>query len=177
MKPFTRIFLRVIGGACALIFVISLVTAAPQFAAQVKLLRDWQRTDAVVLRSEVVPVPTTSGGNLYDAQYTFGFLLPDGPHIATIGSNHLSTSAERKQRQVARFPAGSHHVILYNPADPREIRMQPGYNVHFFAVPVFISGVGAIFGAIALALLLVVRRGAPVTAAQAGAGSSLIAHS
>jgi hypothetical protein len=126
------------------------VMSASAFQRQIKLLHSWPAVEATVVRSRVVPLATDSGEVLYDAEYTFAFSLPDGVHIASAGSNHQSTSQVRKLKQIARFPAGSRHRILYNPVDPSDIRIQPGYNVHFFAVPLFIAGAGLIFGLVGL---------------------------
>jgi hypothetical protein len=70
---------------------------------------------------------------------------------------HYSTNADRKQKQLARFPAGSVHQIRYNPENPADIRIQVGYNIHFFVIPVFTMGVGLIFAVVAVVFFGVSR--------------------
>jgi Protein of unknown function (DUF3592) len=159
MKPALRTTLRVIAAACFVFFVIGLLFAVPPFLQQVKVLRTWPAAEAQVVRSEVVPLHTDSGQRLYDTLLVLSYQVNGRAYLSSVGSLHQSTSYERKKKQAERFPAGSRTEVRYNPSDPVDIRIQAGYNIHFFAVPVFISGVAAIFGLLALFFLLLARRG------------------
>jgi hypothetical protein len=128
----------------------------PPFLQQVKVLRTWPAADAQVLRSEVVPLRTDSGQMLYDTLLVLAYQVNGRAYVSSVGSLHQSTHYERKKKQADRFPPGSRTEVRYNPGDPADLRIQAGYNVHFFAVPVFISGVAATFGV--LALLFFLRR-------------------
>jgi hypothetical protein len=157
MTPSVRTSLKVVAIACLIVCAIFVALSVPLYRQQYRLLQAWPRAEAVVVHSRVVAVPT-AGAPLYDAEYTFAFEAHGRRAVvATAYSNHQSTSRERKQKQVARFPAGLRHTVLYNPADPSDIRMQPGYNVHFFAVPIFVSGAGAMFAVVALGLWVIAR--------------------
>ena len=123
-----------------------LVLSLPFYRSLYRILKTWPSVPAQVVESRVVPVASGANDLLYDAEYKLAFRVDGTPIVATAYSNHQSTSRERKSRQVERFPSGFHTTILYNPADPHDIRLQPGYNVHFFAVPAFISGLGLILG-------------------------------
>ncbi|HYN14951.1 MAG TPA: DUF3592 domain-containing protein [Terriglobales bacterium] len=158
MRPAVRTALRVIALACLIFFLIGLLFAIPPFIQQMKVLRNWPAAGAQVLRSEVVPLRTDSGQMLYDTLLVLAYQVDGRPYVSSVGSLHQSTSYERKKRQAERFPAGSRTEVRYNPGDPRDIRIQAGYNVHFFAVPIFISGVAAIFGVLALVFFLISRR-------------------
>ena len=158
LKPAVRTTFRVIAVACLVFFVIGLVFAVPPFVQQVKVLRSWPAADAQVLRSEVVPLRTDSGQMLYDTLLVLAYQADGRPYVSSVGSLHQSTHYERKKKQAERFPPGSHTEVRYNPRDPADIRIEADYNVHFFAVPVFISGVAAIFGLLALAFFLVAHR-------------------
>ena len=159
MKPALRTTLRVIAVACLVFFLIGLLFAVPPFIEQMKVLRSWPSADAQVLRSEVVPLLTDSGQMLYDTRLVLAYQVDGRSYVSSVGSLHQSTSYERKKKQAERFPAGSHTEVRHNPGDPTDVRIQAGFNVHFFAVPVFISGVAAIFGLLALLFFLVSRRG------------------
>lgn len=158
MKAAVRITLRVIAVACLVFFLIGLLFAVPPFLQQWKVLHTWPAADARVVYSEVVPLRIHSGQVLYDMLLVLSYQVDGRPYVSSAGSLHQSTSYARKRKQADRFPPGSRTEIRYNPSDPRDVRIQAGYNVHFFAVPIFISGVTAIFGLLALLLFMVSRR-------------------
>jgi len=158
MKSALRTTLRVIAVACLVFFVIGLLFAVPPFLQQMKVLRSWPLADAQVVHSEVVPLRTDSGQMLYDTLLVLSYQAQARPYVSSVGSLHQSTSYERKKKQADRFKPGDHTEVRYNPADPRDVRIQVGYNVHFFAVPIFISGMAGIFGVLALLFFLVSRR-------------------
>jgi hypothetical protein len=158
MKSVLRSTLRVIAVACLVFFVIGLLFAVPPFLQQMKVLRSWPSADAQVVHSGVVPLRTDSGQMLYDTLLALSYQAQGRPSVSSVGSLHQSTSYERKKKQADRFQPGDHTQVRYNPADPRDIRIQVGYNIHFFAVPIFISGVAGIFGVLALVLFLIARR-------------------
>ena len=158
MKSTLCITLRVIAVACLVFFVIGLLFAVPPFLQQMKVLRTWPAADAQVVHSEVVPLRADSDQMLYETLLVLSYRVEGHPYMSGVGSLHQSTSYARKKRQADRFLPGSHTEVRYNPADPRDIRIQAGYNVHFFAIPVFISGVAAIFGLLALLFFLLSRR-------------------
>ena len=158
MKSALRITLRVIAVACLVFCVIGLLFAVPPFLRQMKVLRTWPSADAQVVHSDVVPLRTDSGQMLYDTLLVLSYHVDGRPYVSRVGSLHQSTSYARKKKQADRFSPGMHTEVRYNPADLRDVRIQVGYNVHFFAVPIFISGVAGIFGVLALVLFLISRR-------------------
>jgi len=145
----TRVTLRVVGVANLIFFVVGLLFAIPAYRTQYRILRNWPSADAVVVRSEVVPVEV-SGQQLYDTAVQFAFDVNGRTYMGVVTSPHQSTSYERKLKQITRFPPGSRHSIRYNPAHPADIRADVGYSVHYFVVPVFITGVASIFLVLAL---------------------------
>ncbi len=154
MTSATRAVLRVIASAFFLFFLGFLGISAPLYWSQYKIVRTWPAVEAEVTRSTVLALQTQSGP-LHDIEVHFAFSVDSRPYVGVIHSNHLSTSRARKLKQAAEFLVGSRHLIRYNPVDPGDVRAQVGYNVHFFAVPIFISGVGAIFLVIGLVIGLV----------------------
>ena len=158
MKAAVRITLRVIAVACLVFFLVGLLFAVPPFLQQLNVLRTWPAADAQVVHSQVVPLRTDSGQMLYDTLLVLSYQVGGHPYVSSVGSLHQSTSYERKKKQAERFPPGSRTAVRYNPSDPRDIRIQAAYSVHFFAVPVFISGVAATFGLLALLFFLISRR-------------------
>ncbi|HVP44347.1 MAG TPA: DUF3592 domain-containing protein [Terriglobales bacterium] len=151
MTPGTRAVLRVIASAFFIFFLGFLGISAPMYWSQYKILRTWPAADAEVTSCRVLVLESPSGP-LHDIEVRFAFSVIGRPYAGVIHSNHLSTSRDRKEKQAAGFPVGSHHQIRYNPADPSDVRARVGYNLHFFAVPIFVSGVGAIFLVIGLVI-------------------------
>jgi len=167
MKSALRTTLRVIAVACLVFFVIGLLFAIPPFLQQMTVLRTWPSADARVVNSDVVPLRTDSGQMLYDTALLLSYQVGGRSYVSSVGSLHQSTSYARKKKQAGQFPPGSHTEVRYNPADPRDIRIQVGYNVHFLAVPIIISGVAAIFGVLALVLFMLARLGRKRASAEA----------
>ena len=138
------VFVRFFAAACLVFAIVVFGYAVPFYIQQSRVLRTWPSVDAEVIGSRVVEHATTAGP-LYATEIRFTYLVNGQPVTGQFVFPHESTSRERKQAQVARFPVGSRQRILYNPADPSDIRSNPGYNVDFFVIPVFLSGVGFIF--------------------------------
>lgn len=154
MTRATRAALRVIASAFFIFFLGFLGISVPLYWSQYKILRGWPAADAEVTNSRVLALQA-QGGPVYDIEVHFAYSAGGRPYSGVIHSNHLSTDRARKEKQAAEFPVGSRHTIRFNPADASDIRAQVGYNVHFFAVPIFISGVGAIFLVIGIVIWLV----------------------
>ena len=153
MTSGTRAVLRIIAIALFIFFLGFLGLSVPLYWGQYRILRTWPAAEGEVVGSRVLTRGTPSGP-LNDIEVQFAYAVSGRPQIGVIHSNHLSTSHARKEKQAAQLPVGSRHSIRYNPADPRDIRAQVGYNMHFFAVPIFVSGVGAIFVVISLVIWL-----------------------
>lgn len=170
MIPATRAVLRVIAVAFFIFFLGFLGLSAPMYWGQYKILRDWPAVEGTVVSSIVIAVPTAGAGGLHDIEVRFSYLVNGRRYMGIIHSNHLSANRARKEKQAEQFPAGSRHALRYNPQDPRDIRAQVGYNVHFFAVPVFVSGVGAIFLVLGLLIWLVSSRGQRAATASPARG-------
>jgi len=166
MIPATRAVLRVIAVAFFIFFLGFLGMSAPMYWSQYQILRDWPAVEATVVTSVVIAIPTTGGGDLHDIEVRFAYIAAGRPYVGVIHSNHLSTNRARKEKQAQQFPIGSRQPIRYNPADPRDIRAQAGYNVHFFAVPIFVSGIGLIFLVFGLLIWLVSSRGQRAASAE-----------
>ncbi len=160
MKADSRTALRVIAVANLIFCAVGIVFALPIYWEEYRILRNWPGTPARVMRSQVVPLETKSGQKLYALYVEFAYQVNGRNYLGAVSSPHQSTSFQRKKKQADRFVPGTEQWIRYNPQNPTDIRAQVGFNVHYFAVPVFISGVAALFGALALIFFLLARAGA-----------------
>jgi hypothetical protein len=167
MKADSRTALRVIAVANLIFCAVGLFFAIPIYWQEYRILRDWPGTQAGVVQSEVVPLETKSGQKLYALFVEFSYQVNGRNFLGHITTPHQSTSFERKKKQAARFVPGTQQWIRYNPDNPADIRAEVGYNVHYFAVPIFITGVAALFGVLALIFFLLARAGRSREPAQA----------
>lgn len=150
------VFLKFFGGALLLFAVVMLCYSGVFYAQQYQILRDWPHAQATVIESRVVEHETSSGP-LYATELRFAFVATGKPVVGDYVFPHESTVRERKEKQAAQYVVGSQHTIAYDPADPSHVRVRPGYNVEFFVIPVFMTGVAAIFGVVGGGLLLLGR--------------------
>lgn len=141
--------------------------AAPSYWTQWKILRTWPEIPARVVRAEVVTIPTDSGA-LYNTALEFEFDAHGDRFRGGYVFPHASTNRKAKEKIVAQYPLGSVQPIRFNPEQPNDIRIHVGYNVDYFVVPVFITGLGLIAAAIAGVFWLLSRfAGRPGTQEEA----------
>jgi len=161
-----RVLFKFLALGSVLFALACLVIAAPSYYQSYRILKTWPAATGTVVRSVVVPKEDERGGWLYAAQLAFTYEAEGREYVGEYEFPHYSTHADRKQKQLARFPTGSVHQIRYNPENPADIRIQVGYNIHFFVIPIFITGVGLIFAVVA-AVFFGLSRGFGRAAAEA----------
>ncbi|MCC6537209.1 MAG: DUF3592 domain-containing protein, partial [Bryobacterales bacterium] len=124
--------------------------------------RSWPRTEAVVTRSDATTSTShdTSGratGRTTAAEIDFRYVVNGREH--TTGTRHFgqilgsgdSSVAELLRRQ---YPAGSRHLVAYNPARPEVAAAEPGLHAEML----WLVGIGFVFAAPALLACLMVWR-------------------
>jgi Protein of unknown function (DUF3592) len=158
MKPENSATLQVISVGCFLVFLVFLGLATPFYLKQRTVLKTWPTTDATVEDSSIAPVAGRRGTN-YMARFLLQYRVGDQIRTGLVASGYADRSRAHAQQWLDKFPVGSKITIAYNPLDPAMVRMNPGYNRYFFAVPLFITEVGLIFAAVALVLLFIARAG------------------
>jgi len=83
--------------------------------------------------------------------------------LFTVGGNPVtsdltsfeSTNYEATLRRTGQFPVGSHHAVRYDPANPAQARIGAGWNRTYFALPIIVLSMAAVFafvGAVFLAI-------------------------
>lgn len=157
MKPETSATLKVIAVGCFIVFLVFLGISAPFYLRQSNILKTWPTTQAKVESGDIATVRGKRG-----TQYMARFLLvyPVGDKVIStlVKSGVGDRNPERAQQWLDRYPAGSTVTIAYNPEQPDLVRLDPGYNRYFFAVPLFITQIGSIFAAVAIVLFVIARR-------------------
>jgi hypothetical protein len=139
----------------AIFFVFSL----PFFWNQVRVLR-WPETDAQVLRSEVVTGAPEGHESLYRAQLLVLYTVAGRPVTSELTSFE-SRNYEATLQRTQQFPVGSHHVVRYDPANPSQARLGAGWNRTFFALPLIVLSMAALFLCVGAAFAAVAKFGYP----------------
>ena len=148
--------LQAIGVANLIICVIMLAFSLPFFLHQISVLRHWPAADAQVLHSDVVVDRISKNEQLYSARLGLLYTV-DGKPITSELTSFQDQNYKKTRARADEYVVGSHHEIRYNPNDPLQARIGAGWNARFFALPLIVSGVGAMFGIIAIALTIAAR--------------------
>jgi len=149
--------LQAIGVANLIICVILLLFSLPFFWHQIAVLRMWPATDAQVLHSDVVVERISQHEQFYSARLGLLYTV-DGKPITTEVTSFQDNNYKKTRARADEYVVGSHHEIRYDPHNPEQARIGAGWNARFFALPLLVSGVGVVFGIIAIALTIGARR-------------------
>jgi Protein of unknown function (DUF3592) len=105
--------------------------------SQYNILKNWPKVDATMAKSAV-----TSGRD--DKNTT----VNGKEYLTPATSSYKSSSYVEMKRKVDAFAPGTQHGLLYDPADPSDIRYDAGYNFSFFLLPTILGGVGIVFAGV-----------------------------
>jgi hypothetical protein len=110
--------------------------------------RNYIRTDGVVTHSKVI-VGTAHAWrgatyNTFDVDIAYSYKIGKASFI---GSRYRYFEYERAQNVIAAFPVGSQIKVFFNPKNPSEALLSPGYNLADtgFAITVLLCNAGIIF--------------------------------
>src|SRR5262245_17606925 len=130
---------------CWLVFLVGLAILAFGIRAgyrRIQMVEDWPSVEAVVTRSRAV-FASEDRKSRYLAEYSFRYSVNDVPYTAS--ASVASSNYREAQELVAQHPAQSIKTLHYNPANPAEIAMDPGYNLSFFKLPLLLAIVSLAF--------------------------------
>ena len=68
-----------------------------------------------------------------------------------------STNYQATQKRTEEFPVGSHHRVRYDPSNPAQARIGAGWNRNYFALPLIVVTMGALFALIGAVLLAIAK--------------------
>jgi hypothetical protein len=143
-----------IAAASFIFAAIFFVFSVPFLWRQVEVVRNWPETDAQILRSEVVIGPPEGRENLYRARLLVLYTVAGQPVTSELTSFE-SRNYEATQQRAQQFLVGSHRRVRYDPANPSQARLGAGWNRTFFALPLIVLSMAALFlcvGAVFLAI-------------------------
>ena len=148
--------LRIIAVANFIFAAIFFIFSLPFFWHQVQVLRTWPETDAQVLQSEVVAGPPEGHEILYRAKLQVLYTVTGQPITAEMTSFE-STNYEATLQRTQQFPVGSHRRIRYDAANPTQARFGVGWNRTFFALPLIVAAMAALFACVGAVCLAVAK--------------------
>jgi hypothetical protein len=149
-----RGILQFMGVANLILAALFIFFSLPFFWKQYHVLRAWPETDAQVLRSDVVSRRAAAHEQLYAAKLEIVYTV-DGQPITVDLTSYESSNYQATQSRAAELAIGSHHLIRYDPQNPTQARIGAGWNARFFAVPLLMLAIGALFGLVAAVLLVI----------------------
>ena len=149
--------LQTIAVACLIIGAILLIFSMPFYFHQIAVLHAWPTAEAQVLRSDVSVDRISQHEQFYSAHIGLLYMV-DGKPITTEVISFQDQDYKKTRARAEEFKVGSHHEIRYSPHDPLQARIGAGWNAHFFALPLIVSGTGAFFCLMTVVLLVVARR-------------------
>ena len=152
--------LRVIAAANFIFCGLFLVFGLPFFWRQLQVLRNWPETDAQVLRSEVVSQPSSGHENVYRAKLLVLYSVAGQPVTSELASFE-SANYEATQKRTEEFPVGSHHLVRYDPSNPSQARIGAGWNRTYFALPLIVLTIAALFAFIGAVFLAIAKAMVP----------------
>lgn len=151
--------LRLVGGIFLPLGLALLGGAAWSGNRQQTILKTWPKTEAQVTRSNLTKSRDKDGNWTYGTAYEFRYTVNGKEYKTPSTSSYQTSDYAGMKRQLDAFAPGTTHTILYNPADPNDIRFDAGYTFGFFLVAFVLGIIGLPFSLIGAGLLLASRGG------------------
>ncbi|MGH9578328.1 MAG: DUF3592 domain-containing protein, partial [Terriglobales bacterium] len=124
--------------------IVLLGVAVWLFEQRREALNTWPETQAEVTYSELTYERSRSGSAMYSAVYVFRYTANGREYTARDGPGYSTSSHSSMQEKVETYAPGSRHPIRYNPANPAEIRIEAGYNLSTFGIPMMVAAMGLV---------------------------------
>ncbi|HLY60174.1 MAG TPA: DUF3592 domain-containing protein [Terriglobia bacterium] len=115
---------------------------------QYNILKHWPKVDATVTQSSVTTGRDPDGTTMFGTQIEFRYVVNDKEYKTPATSSYKTSSYTEMKRQADIFAPGTTHALLYDPADPNDVRYDAGYNFSFFLAPVILGGMGVVFAGV-----------------------------
>ncbi len=144
---------RFIGSIFVPIGIVLLGVAVWLFEQRREILDTWPETQAEVTHSELTYERSRSGSSMYSAVYVFRYTVQGREYTAKDGPGYSTSSYSSMAEKVQKYAPGTRHPIRYNPANPAEIRIEAGYNLSTFGIPLMVAAMGLVFAGLGLGVL------------------------
>jgi len=124
---------------------------------QYNILKNWPKVDATVTRSEVTTGHDDDNTTMYGAKFEFRYTVKGKEYQTPASAGYETSSYKEMKHNVDIFAPGTQHALLYDPADPGDIRWDAGYNFSFFLLPICLGGMGIIFAGVGVLVWIFFR--------------------
>ncbi len=141
---------RIIGYIFIPIGLVLLGVAAWLFEQRREILNTWPETQAEVMHSELTYSRSKSGSTMFSAVYVFRYQVHGREYVTEDGPGYSTSSSSSMAEKVQQYTSGTRHPIRYNPANPEEIRIEAGYNLTTFGIPLMVAAMGLVFAGLGL---------------------------
>ncbi len=148
--------LRVIAAANFIFCGLFVLFSLPFFWRQWQVLRNWPEVEAQVLRSDVVTEPSAGHDMVYRAKLQLLYTVNGNPITSELTSFE-SSNYEATLRRTKQFPVGSHYNVRYNPSNPQQARVGAGWNRTYFALPLIVLSMAAVFALVGAVFLAIAK--------------------
>ncbi|MGH9508459.1 MAG: DUF3592 domain-containing protein [Terriglobales bacterium] len=118
-----------------------------------EILNTWPEAQAEVTYSELTYSRSRSGSSMYSAEYVFRYTVNGREYTARDGPGYSTSSYSSMEEKVQRYAPGTRHPIHYNPQNPQEIRIEVGYNLSTFGIPLMVAAMGLVFAGLGLGVV------------------------
>ncbi len=149
--------LKLVGTIFFCVGLLLLAVAGWSGNRQYTILKSWPEVQAEVVNSQLVHYRDSKGNAMYKPAIDFRYRVDGKEYTVPSSSNYSSSSYDEMKGKVDTYAPGTRHPIRYNPADPRDMRFEVGYNFGFFFLPVLFGGMGIVFTGVSIALLYASR--------------------
>jgi hypothetical protein len=94
---------------------------------------------------------------MYKAAVEFRYVIDGREHVSPAETETSTSSYSSASKTVATYAPGTRHSILYNPANPQDMRFGFGHNVDTFFLPGILGLLGLVFTPLGAGLLFFSR--------------------
>ena len=145
---------------------VMLYIAARLASGEREQLRTWPLVAAHVDSAQVV-TPQSPREDVYAARYWLTYQRNGWP-VSTVATRGVYTSNfSSVMHEVVSARARGSIAGIVNPADPKDLQLDPGYNWHFFFDAILLASLGSVFCGFAILFAAMARRQGLDHAAQA----------
>lgn len=150
---------RLIGYIFLPIGLVLLGLAAWLFEERREILNTWPEIQAEVTHSEITDSRSDEATAMYSALYIFRYTVNGREYISKDTPGYSTSSYSSMGEKVQKYAPGTRHVIRYDPKNPGKIRIEVGYNLTTFGIPLMVTAMGLIFGGLGLGVVRGLRSG------------------
>lgn len=156
MERNSKITISVFAIAAFLFGIASIALAIPFYWKQSSVIRNWPTATAQVRDSQVVQI-TQGGQKLWATRFEFTFEADGKIVLATVNGYRQAALKERVEAAAQLYPAGSSHLIRYNPQNPSDVRLDTDKPRRYYQLPIALTITGGIFIVIAMGLFYITK--------------------